>query len=86
MAGMQAMNDTPPKIAEIVRSRIMALSGEERFCMGAEMFEVARTIVLASLPPDLTEAERNRQLFLRFYGGDLPNHILGRPSNTTSIK
>jgi hypothetical protein len=36
------------------------------------MFEAARTMVLASLRPDLSEAERKRQLFKRIYGSGLP--------------
>jgi hypothetical protein len=36
---MQAMTDTSPEIAEMVRARLMARSGAERFRMGAEMFE-----------------------------------------------
>lgn len=66
------MTDTPPEIAEMVRARLMARSGEERFRMGVEMFEAARRMVLASLPPDLSEAERKRQLFERLYGTPLP--------------
>jgi hypothetical protein len=40
--------------------------------MGAEMFEAARRMVLASLPADLTESERKRRLFERLYGEALP--------------
>ena len=36
------MTDTPPEIAEMVRSRLMALSGAERFRMGSDMFDAAR--------------------------------------------
>ena len=66
------MTDTPPEIAEMVRARLMALSGAERFRMGVEMFEAARRMVLASLPADLTETERKRLLFERLYGEVLP--------------
>jgi hypothetical protein len=69
---MQVMNDTPPEIAEMVRARLMAFSGEERFRMGVEMFEAARRMVLASLPADLSEAERKRRLFERVYGEAFP--------------
>jgi hypothetical protein len=68
---MQAMTDTAPEIAEMVRIRLMALSGAERMRMGAESFEAARRMVLASLPPGLTEAERKRRLFQRLYGEEL---------------
>ena len=66
------MTDTPPEIAEMVRSRLMALSGAERFRMGSEMFDAARRMVLASLPADLPEADRKRRLFQRLYGQSLP--------------
>jgi hypothetical protein len=65
------MNDTPPEIAEMVRARLMARSGAERFRMGVEMFEAARRMVLASLPANLSEAERKRRLFERIYGFSL---------------
>jgi len=66
------MTDTPSEIAEMVRVRLIALSGAERFRMGAQSFEAARRMVLASLPPGLTETERKRRLFHRIYGEDLP--------------
>ena len=68
------MTDTPPEIAEMVRARLMARSGAERFRMGVEMFEAARRRVLASFPADLPEAERKRQLFERLYGVPLPSN------------
>ena len=66
------MIDNSPEIAEMVRARMMALSGAERFRMGAEMFDAARRMVLASLPSGLTEIERRRLLFHRIYGEDFP--------------
>ena len=66
------MTDTSPEIAEMVRARLMALSGAERFRMGAQMFDAARRMVLASLPADLPEDERKRLLFERIYGETLP--------------
>ena len=66
------MTDTLPEIAEMVRARLMARSGAERFRMGVEMFEAARRMVLASLPAGLSETERRRQLFERLYGVPLP--------------
>jgi len=69
------MTDTPPGIAEMVRTRLMALSGAESFRMGVQMFEAARRMVLASLPAGLTETERKRQLFKRLYGEDLPTQV-----------
>jgi len=66
------MTDTPPEIAELVRARLMARTGAERFRMGVEMFDAARRMVLASLPTDLSETERKRHLFERIYGRSLP--------------
>jgi hypothetical protein len=54
---MQGLTDTPPKIAEMVRAKLMPLSGPERFLMGARMFDAARHMPLASFPPDLSEPE-----------------------------
>jgi len=67
------MSDTPPEIQRMLRDKIMMRSNEERFVMGAAMFEAAREMVQASLPPGLSEAEQKRQLFKRFYGEDLPS-------------
>lgn len=66
------MTDTPPEIAEMVRKRLMARSGEERFMMGVASFEAMREIVLASLPKDLSPEDRKRQLYQRIYGEPLP--------------
>jgi hypothetical protein len=66
------MNDTPPEIAELVRQRLMARSGSERFVMGTRMFDAARAVVLASLPPGLPPEELKRQLFKRVYGCAAP--------------
>jgi hypothetical protein len=69
---MPAMTDTSPEIAELVRSRLMALSGERRFLMGIQMCDAARRMVLASFPPDLTDAARKRLLYERYHGEPLP--------------
>ena len=62
------MNDTSPEIAELVRQKLMARSGSERFVMGTRMFDAARTVVVAALPAGLTPDELKRQLFQRVYG------------------
>jgi hypothetical protein len=46
----------------------MKLSGAERFIIGARMFESARAVMLASLPENISETERKRLLYERFYG------------------
>jgi hypothetical protein len=66
------MNDTSPEIAAMVQERLMQRTGAERFRMGVDMFEAARRMVLASLPPGLSEAELKGRLFERIYGFPLP--------------
>jgi len=61
-------SDTSPEIKKMVFDMMMARSGEERFIMGAQMFDDARAMVLASLPKDLSPREVRRQLFERLYG------------------
>ena len=65
------MSDTRPEIERMVREKIMACSGEERFIMGARMFDSAREIVRASLPKDLSETEERRLLLKRIYGREI---------------
>jgi len=65
---MPQITDTSPAIEQMVRKKLMALSGEERFIMAAEMFESARAMVEASLPRTLSEIERRQELFRRLYG------------------
>jgi hypothetical protein len=66
------MSDTPPEIAELVRQKLMARSGAERFVMGVRMFDAARAVVLASLPQKLSPLEMKRSLFERLYGMPAP--------------
>ena len=66
------MNDTSPEIAELVRQKLMARSGSERFVMGVRMFDAARAVVLSSLASDLSGTERKRLLFQRIYGQPAP--------------
>jgi hypothetical protein len=68
---MPQVTDTPPEIERMVRDKIMARSGEERFVMGAQMFESALEMVKASLPRGLSETERRRLLFQRIYGKEM---------------
>ncbi len=66
------MTDTSPEITELVRQKLMARSGEERFVMGVQMFEAARAMVLASLPAGLSATDAKRQLFQRLYDQTAP--------------
>lgn len=66
------MNDTAPEIAERIQARLVALPNATRFIIGAEMFESARQMIIASLPKDLSVDEFKRLLYERFYGEPLP--------------
>ena len=66
------MTDTSPEIAELVRQKLMARPAEERFVMGALMFDAAREMILASLPEGLSADQLRQQLFQRVYGQPLP--------------
>jgi hypothetical protein len=68
---MSQMTDTPPEIERMVRDKIMARSGEERFIIGAQMFDSAREMVKASLPRELSQTEQRRLLFKRIYGKEI---------------
>jgi hypothetical protein len=65
------MTDTPPEIEQMVREKIMARSAEERFIMGAQMFDSALEMIRASLPKDLSPAEERRLLLKRIYGEEV---------------
>ena len=65
------MNDTTPNIASIVRQRLLSRSGAERVVMSSRMFDVARTVALASFPPGLSEIETKRRLCERLYGDEV---------------
>ena len=67
------MDDTTPEVREIVAAMIMSRSGEERFIMGALMFDAARELVIASLPQNLPPEELKHRLFERLYGFPLPS-------------
>ena len=69
------MNDTTPEIVEKVHGMMMARTGAERLIMGSAMFDLARKIVLASLPKDLSEEELKHRLFERIYGQPLDKFL-----------
>jgi uncharacterized membrane protein len=66
------MSDTAPEAAALMRELLMRRTGAERLVMATAMFDAARALVIASLPPDLPPAEFKRRLFERIYGFPLP--------------
>jgi hypothetical protein len=71
------MDDTSPEVRPLLRRLYAERSPAERFRMGAEMFDTAPTMVLASLPPQLPEDERRRRLCERLYGRELAERVFG---------
>jgi len=61
----------------MVRARFQAMTPQERFAIGCQMFETARAIVLSSFPPGLTPAQVRWQLCERFYGAQLAREAYG---------
>lgn len=62
------MNDTEPEFRKRYAARLAALAPHERVRLCADMFETARALVEASLPPGLDPSERRRRICRRFYG------------------
>lgn len=71
------MNDTSPAIERMVRERFAAMTPQERFAIGCQMFETARAIVLSSFPPELSPAQVRWRLCERFYGEKLAREAYG---------
>lgn len=71
------MNDTSAATERLLRARFSAMSGSERALMALQMFETAQRIVLSSLPENLSEAARRRELCRRFYGEELARRVFG---------
>lgn len=75
------MKDTSEEMRTLYRSMLMQRSGEERMVMGSRMFDVARTMIIASLPPGLTPGEVRIALLERLYGNDFSPEVLQKISN-----
>jgi hypothetical protein len=65
------MNDTPPDIQRKIRELTLKRSGAERVKMASDMFEAARTLVIASFAPGLGSLELKMKLCERFYGTEI---------------
>lgn len=64
------MIDTTPAIENKLNQIYLSRSGEEKLLIALKMFETARTIVLSSFSPNLSDEEIRSKLFLRFYESD----------------
>ena len=64
------MIDTTTEAEKIQSELFDKMTGEERMKIASDMFDTARTLVLASLDKNLNDTEKRKALFLRFYGND----------------
>lgn len=62
------MQDTSPDFRRLVSERMRAIPPHERVRLCMEMFETARRLIEASLPPGLDPLEHRRLLAERLYG------------------
>ena len=70
------MNDTTPKIAELIVQRHAEMSPEERMQIASDMFDTARKIVDSSLPNTLSRRDRRLANARRLYNTELPEAAL----------
>jgi hypothetical protein len=62
------MKDTTLEMEKMVRERYLAMTPVERFLIGVQMFETARSIALASFPRELSAEQIRWRLCERLYG------------------
>ena len=65
------MNDTSLEIERTVHELMSKRSGVERMKMAAQMFDAARALVIASIPPGISDVELKEKLCERFYRGEV---------------
>lgn len=67
------LKDTTPEIEKLQNDLWMKRSTAERAEFMFGMFATARRIMIESLPKNLSEKERKRQIYFRTYGEPLPD-------------
>jgi hypothetical protein len=70
------MTDTPRDVEARYRAMLRALPPERRVAMLLSMNATGRQVVLSSLPPGLSPAERRAQFLRRYYGAALPEDAI----------
>ena len=70
------MSDTSPEFQKMVDDRYRAMTPELRMRLCSQMYDTARQIVEASLPPGLSREEQRLAVARRFYAGELPEEAL----------
>jgi hypothetical protein len=76
--GNSIMNDTTVDIKRIQFEMMKKLSTNQRIAFACEMFQTAREIIIASLPPNLSDKEFKQQLYFRTYGEHLPDDFFDK--------
>lgn len=69
------MKDTSKNVEDIYNRLLLKRPPEERLKMGCSMFDLARSIIISSLPKGLSDTEKKQQLFLRLYSSDLEEEV-----------
>jgi hypothetical protein len=69
---MSEMNDTTPEITKLLNEKWKRRTPQERTKTASLVFVSARKIILATMPENLSEAERQRYIYERTYGESLP--------------
>ena len=64
--------DTTREMEELQNELWMKRTPQERARFASSMFAACRRVIIASLPPNLSEQEFKRQLYFRTYGEHLP--------------
>jgi uncharacterized protein (DUF362 family) len=85
------MNDTHPKIAQLVCQMIQQKTPEEHLMMSSSMHATSKSLIINALirnKPNISLANLRQELFLKFYGDDFPpeqrKKILKHLANKTS--
>lgn len=72
------LKDTTREVEELQNRLWMERTPQQRAEFTSSMFSNAREIIIASLPPDLTEKEKIEQIYFRTYGEHLPADFFER--------
>ena len=73
------MDDTSPEITKKMCEMMQKKSPFERVKMGCSMYETSKRLVIQSIRknnPHFSAAELRQEIFLKFYGNDLPPIVL----------
>ena len=73
---MNRVEDTHPRVAEMVAERYRSMTPAERLLAASSMYESARALIEASLPAGQTRFERRLAVATRLYGAELPEAAL----------